>query len=171
MTSQIKYNTETSYSLLKVFIGLMEGDELTYDYYHEVTGLSKTLYKEFLHNFKEMLLDLKLGRSLQMRKTKAENEKTVYYDCYYSLSPRKVDDYRFELPYDVDDNKKILYLPIITYLLLKNKHYVAYDTLANFFPRFTNKTFHYLIEGLKNIIGEELYKDEFQCYVAEEDIE
>ena len=73
----------------------------------------------------------------------------------------------FNNEYDVS----VLYLPIITYILLKNKHYVAYDTLANFFPRFTNKTFHYLIEGLKNIIGEELYKDEFQCYVAEEDIE
>jgi len=168
MTFQARYNTETSYSILAVFIGLMEGDELTFDYYHDITGLSKSSYKEFLHLFREMLLDLKLNRSLQMRKAKAENNKTVYFECYYSLSPRRKDDYRFELPYDIEDNKKILYLPIITYLLLKNKHYVAYDTLANFFPRFTNKTFHYLIEGLKNTIGEELYKDEFQCYVAEE---
>jgi len=60
------------------------------------------------------------------------------------------------------------YLPVVTYLKLKKRQYVSYDRFTKYVTIITPKVFMNLIAGLKNVIGEELYKNELQSYVIEE---
>ena len=78
------------------------------------------------------------------------------------------DSWSFKLPEDLDEEKRITYLPVITYLKLKKDQYVSTSMLSEYFPNFTRDTMSNLIKGLKNVIGEELYKDEIQSYIIEE---
>lgn len=64
--------------------------------------------------------------------------------------------------------KRIIYLPVIVYLKLKKDQYVSTSMLSKYFPIFTRDTMSNLIKGLKNVIGEGLYKDEIQSYIIEE---
>ena len=74
----------------------------------------------------------------------------------------------YRIPEDLDEEKRIIYLPIVTYLKLKNRQYVLCDRLTKYISTITPKVFMNLIAGLKNVIGEELYKNEIQTYVIEE---
>ena len=74
----------------------------------------------------------------------------------------------FILDDKLEDEKKVRYSAVIVYLMLKKKQYVKCSNLSNYFPKFDKHTFSVLISKMKDVIGEELYKDEIQSYVIED---
>ena len=89
MTSLIRYNTKTSFALLQVYIAMMEGDELTFESFNEMTGLSDSVYNhEIIKYLLEMIIDLQLSCSLQRFEMEQSNNKTVYKTYFYELISR-----------------------------------------------------------------------------------
>ena len=166
MTSQIKYNTPTIIALLQTYIALMEGDEFTYEYFNEVTGLGNNLYVETMKNIDNMIYDLKLKPKLKRIETDVSTNKTAYITYSYKFILKE--NYRFTLNYELDDNTKILYSAVIVYLMLKGHQHVGVTSLSKYFPKFTKDVFSDLLSKMRNVIGEELFKDELQSYVIEE---
>ncbi len=168
MTSQIKYSTPTLLALLQVYTVMMDGEIMDFDYFQELVGLTRPIYLEVMKLLKEMIEDLHLSCSLQKIETNESNNKTEYIVNRYKLISRI--DFSFILNEDLDDMKKIQYSDVIVYLKLKNRQYVAYDSLANYFPNFTRRVFAQLIMKLQEVIGEDLFKDEYQSYIISEEL-
>ena len=166
MTSQIKYNTQTSLSLLQVYIAMMQGEKLTLDYYKNLTGLSEYTYYVFLNDFKDMIDDLHLACVLNKFEIDNSNDKTEYISKYYTLSGKV--DYSFELPEDLSDEKKIKYSAVIVYLILKNYQLTKFDYLTMYLPDFNRKKLFTLLEKMRDIIGEELYTTTINSYKMRE---
>lgn len=166
MTSQIKYNTKTTIAYLQLYIALMEGDEIAYDVFYGITGLSTTIFEDVIKGIKEMVNDLRLACTFKRVKTRVITNKTAYYIYKYKF--KDILDYSFTLDDNLDDTKKKTYSAVILYLMLKNKQFVKCSNLSNYFPNFDKHTFNDLITKIKDVIGEELYKDELQSYVIEE---
>lgn len=166
MKSQIKYNRPLSFALLQVYLALMAGDEIDSEYFTELTGFEKYSYKRVIKLFEAMCNDLHLKTSLVRLETDHSTNKTEYVTYRFTLS--SVIDYSFRLPEDLDEEKRIIYLPVITYLKLRKRQYISTAILSAYFPNFTRDIMSKLIKGLKNVIGEELYKDELQSFVIEE---
>ncbi len=166
MKSQIRYNKPISFALLQTFLALNEGDEIDYEYFNEMTGFKEVTYKRVINLIDELTQDLHLKTGLVKTKEKVVTNKTEYLKAKYSFST--TDSWSFQLPENLDEEKRITYLPVITYLKLKKDQYVSTSMLSEYFPNFTRDTMSNLIKGLKNVIGEELYKDEIQSYVIEE---
>ena len=166
MKSQIRYNKPISFALLQTFLALNEGDEIDYEYFNEMTGFKEVTYKRVINLIDELTQDLHLKTGLVKTEEKVVTNKIEYLKAKYSFST--TDSWSFKLPEDLDEEKRITYLPVITYLKLKKDQYVSTSMLSEYFPNFTRDTMSNLIKGLKNVIGEELYKDEIQSYIIEE---
>ena len=166
MKSQIRFNKPITFALLQTYLALMAGDSLTLDYFTELTTFKEGTYREVMNLIKDMINDLKLKTNLLRLETKMSNNKTEYVTYRYEFT--STDSYDFEIPEDLSEEKRITYLPVVTYLKLKKKHYVSWDRLTKYIPTITPKVFMNLIIGLKNVIGEELYKNVLQSYVIEE---
>ena len=76
-------------------------------------------------------------------------------------------DYSFSIK-NLSEEQLIKYSDVIVYLMLKNKQYVAYDSLSKKFPNFTRPVFSTMIQDFKEIFGEDIYKDEYQSYIIDE---
>lgn len=167
MKSQIRYNKPITFALLQTYMALMDGEEINYEYFNELTGFSLTSYKTVIQMLKEMIEDLHLRTNLVRLETTVETPKTKYQVYRYTLS--SIIDYSFQLPEDLEEEKRINYLPTIVYLKLKKKQYVSTATLSTYIPNFTRKTLFVLLNKLKEMIDADIYKDELQSYVLDEE--
>ena len=166
MTSQIRYNTKTILAHLQLYIAFMEGDKLSVDDIKEITGLTKNIVDNIIKSIKEMVNDLRLACTFKRVKTRVITNKTAYYIYKYKF--KDILDYSFTLDDNLEDEKKVRYSAVIVYLMLKKKQYVKCSNLSNYFPKFDKHTFSVLLSKMKDVIGEELYKDEIQSYVIED---
>lgn len=162
---QTNYNSPTSFALLQVFLYLMDGEELTYEIFEELTGLKIRTYYLILNHVDKAINDFKMNVYLQRREISMENNKTAYKAYYYKLLFD--DDFEYTPIENMTDEERKLYLPLFTYLKLRNKVKVSQQTLSVYFPDITSKTFLSLISKLRETIGEELYKDHIQSYIIE----
>ena len=166
MKSQIRYNRPISFAVLQVFLALMSGDDITFDDFEELTNFKNTTYREVMKIINEMFEDLHIVPKLMVLKTVVSTNKTEYFTYRYSLSSH--DDYRYDFPNDIEEEKLITYLPVLAYLRLRAKKYVSWDILSKYYPNFTRHTFSDFLVGFKNVIGEELYKNDIQSYIIED---
>ena len=75
-------------------------------------------------------------------------------------------DYSFDYD-DLDEYKLIKYSMTIVYLMLKNHKHITSSYLSEIFPRFTRKTMQTLISNLKEIISDDIVKNELASYAFE----
>ena len=162
MAFQNKYSTPTSLALLQTFLAMMDHVQMTYDYFNELTGLSKSIYKEVLHLLKNMIRDLNMQVYMMRLDDEIITEKTRYK--VYSYVFIHIDDYRFEIPDDLAEERLITYSAVILYLKLKFGQYVSYPIMARILPNLTRRKFNYLIKSLQSVIGEGLAKNRLQSY-------
>ena len=166
MKSQIRYNRPISFAVLQVFLALMSGDDITFDDFTELTNFKNTTYREVMTIIDEMFEDLHIVPKLMVLKTNVSTNKTEYLTYRYSLSSH--DDYRYDFPYNIEEEKLITYLPVLAYLRLRSKNYVSWEKLSLYFPNFTRHVFSDFLVGFKNVIGEELYKNDILSYIIED---
>ena len=165
MTSQIKYNTKRCFTLLELYLYLIDGEEIDYESFKDMYGLSKNEYLLMINTIDEMTSDLHLECRLQHNKEKIITKETEYFSFKYKFEPAS--DHEFDAS-NLTDEKKIKYSAVIVYLRLKNKQKVTYDNLSKFFPKFTRDIFSVMITKFKDIFGEEIYKNEIQSYILDE---
>jgi hypothetical protein len=164
MTYQIQYNTKTSQAILQSLILLLDNVELTYEKFAEVSELSQRTYNEILHDLANLIKKINLGE-LHKYTYDVIARGTSYKTYSYKLLTCDTQDFDY---YNLSDEERIKYSLCIVYLKLINHDYVSYDSLAKILPDFKRKTCFYTIEKLKEIVSEDLYKDEFQSYVIED---
>lgn len=164
LTYQTQYNTKTSQAILQSLILLLDREELTYDLFKEVSPLSQRTYNEIIHDLENLISKIKLGE-LHKYTYDVIDKGTAYKTYSYKLITLDTQDFDY---YKLTEEERIKYSLAIVYLKLLNHHLVSYDTLSKIFPDFKRKTFFYTIEKLKEVISEDLYKDEFQSYVIED---
>ena len=166
MKSQIKYNRPITFALLQVYLALMEGDSITSDYFTEITSFKDRTYRKIMILVDDMINDLRLKTNLQRLENDESNSKTEYVTYRYELT--STDSYDFEIPDDLSEEKRILYLPVVTYLKLRKRYYVSYEKMTKYLPNLTHRAYMSLMEGFKNVIGEEFYKNDIKSYIIEE---
>ena len=164
MKSQVTYNSPTSFALLQIYLELMDGNAITYDFFEELTGFSKRVYIEVISLLKELVDDLHLTCHVQRLEEEIITNKTRYNQYRYILTSKI--DYSFILDEDLPLEKKKLYLPTILFLKLKNKQFVTLPELKTFFPEYEKRHFQMTLTRLEDILGE-IYKDEYKSYVVE----
>ncbi len=163
MAFQCKYSTPTSLALLQTFVAMMDHVQMTYEYFKELTGLSKTIYKEVIHLLKKMISDLNMRVYMMRLEDEIITEKTRYNVYRYVFIT--MDDYYFQIPEDLEEERLITYSAVILYLKLKFGQYVSYPIMARVLPNLTRRKFNYLIKSLQSVIGEGLTKNSLQSYV------
>jgi len=156
------YSTGRQLALLQTYIAMMDGELMDYEYFNELTGYQKDLYRDTIHALKEMIHDLHLKCSLQRIYEIVETKETKYKKYSYKLLSRF--DYSFKMNKELSDEKKILYSSVLIYLQLKKEHYVALEYQANYFPNFTSKTLMHVLEGIKEMVDDEIVKNEILSY-------
>lgn len=165
MISQAKYNTKSCFALLQLYLALMDGEEIDFEYFSELTGLSKSEFNKKMNDINQMTSDLHLSCLLHRVEIDVSTNETEYKKYKYYFSSRS--DYSFDIT-GLDDELLIRYSAVIVYLKLKKRQYVTSSNLSKLFPNFTRNVFMDLINKLQDVIGEDLYKDEFQSYVIED---
>ena len=160
------YNSPLSFALLQTFLYLMDGEELDHEIYEEITGFKKQSYKIIMEHIQNAINDFKMNVYLQRRENKVENRYTVYKTYSYKFLFDD-DDFEYTPKEDMTENERKLYLPLFTYLKLRNKFKVSQQTLSIYFPDINSYIFLALISKLKETIGEDLYKDHLQSYVID----
>lgn len=166
MKSQATYNSPKSFALLQIYLEMMEGNAITYDFFEELTGFSKRLYVDVISLLKELVDDLHLTCHVQRLEEDINTSKTKYKQYRYILTSRI--DYSFILDDELSLDKKKLYLPTILFLKLKNKQFVTLNELKTYFQEYDKRQFQITLTKLKDIIGD-IYKDEYKSYVMEID--
>ena len=156
------YSTKQQLALLQTYIAMMDGEIMNYEYFNELTGYGESYYKLTMTAIKSMIYDLHLKCDFQKIQQKVETNKNAYIVNSYKLLSRF--DYSFNLNKEISDEKKMLYSSVIVYLELKKEFYVSYDILSNYLPNFSQKTFIHVIEGIKEVIADEVLKNEIQSY-------
>jgi len=68
-------------------------------------------------------------------------------------------NYSYRIRYDLEDEKLIDYSMTITYLKLKNGEKVNFKELSNIFPFFNHNKYWTLISWLRDLIDEDLYRE------------
>ncbi len=164
MIYQTKYNTQASKNLLQVFIYMLDKQQITYDEYYELTGQNNFSYTKVMQNLKQMIETLNMQMLLSVGTLpKQENQ---FEQKLYILNTL---DEPYKIEYEnKNPNELILYSLVITYCLLKQRKYVSLKTLSNILPNFNKQTFSTLISKLKEVISEEIYKNELQSYILED---
>ena len=119
MKSQIRFNKPITFALLQTYLALMAGDSITLDYFTELTTFKEGTYREVINLIKDMINDLRLKTNLQRLETDVSTNKTEYVTYRYEFS--STDSYDFEIPEDLSEEKRITYLPVVTYLKLKKR--------------------------------------------------
>lgn len=165
MKSQTRYNNKSNLAILKIFIELSNEEEMNYELFNHLTGLSKREYLRTMKKFDEMVSALCLSWKLQSFKRTIIRDDTEYTGFYFKFLP--IVDYSFSIK-NLSEEQLIKYSDVIVYLMLKNKQYVAYDSLSKKFPNFTRPVFSTMIQDFKEIFGEDIYKDEYQSYIIDE---
>lgn len=165
MTSQI-YNNPTSYALLQIFKAMMDGEQIDYERFYELTGYSRPVYLKTIKLLDEMINDLHLTCQLQRFETDITIPRTRYKTYYYKLISRM--DCSFQLNEEISEDKRITYFPTIVYLKLKNRQYVALDNLVKYFKSLDRVHMSKMLSNMQKVIGEDLYKDKYKSYVIEE---
>ena len=113
-----------------------------------------------------MINDLHLKCSLERLEETITTSSTKYEISRYKLVSRL--NYKFILPEDLEENKRILYFPTIVYLKLKNRQYVSFKDLQLYFPNFNKDISSKFFKKMKELFGEDIYKDELQSYVLDD---
>lgn len=168
MKYQTRYNTELTKGLLQVLLYLIDNHQITYEEFTELSSLSKPYFFKIMEMLEEMLEDLDLKATLSKDVIIIKDDNLIEHEAYIYYFRQIGKCYYFNLE-QVDEEKRISYSLVITYLMLKNRQYVTLGTLSNILPDFDKKKMFNLIYSLKEIIGEELYKNEIQSYVIEEE--
>ena len=166
MKYQTKYNNSTSYILLQTFMAMMDGYELDKESFYELTGSSVNVYRVIIKHLKEMIEELHLSCKLHQRKTTISTSKTEYKKISYKLI--NAIDYKYRIDDDISEYNLKMFMPCIAYIKLKGNQYITYNNFSVYFPNYDRHTFSNMISKLKEVIGEELYKDNYQSYVVEE---
>ena len=156
------YSTKQQLALLQIYLAMMDGEIIDFEYFNELTGYGESYYKLTMSAIKSMIYDLHLKCDFQKITQTVETNKTTYKVNSYMLLSRF--DYSFKLNKEIPDEKKMLYSSVIVYLELKKEFYVSYDILSNYLPNFSQKTFIHVIEGIKEVIADEVLKNEIQSY-------
>ncbi len=156
------YSTKQQLALLQIYLAMMDGEIIDFEYFNELTGYGESYYKLTMSAIKSMIYDLHLKCDFQKITQIVETNKTTYKVNSYVLLSKF--DYSFKLNKEIPDEKKMLYSSVIVYLELKKEFYVSYDILSNYLPNFSQKTFIHVIEGIKEVIADEVLKNEIQSY-------
>lgn len=147
-------------------MAMMEGEEINLEYFKELTNLERVSFYEVLKQLDEMINDLHLKCSLERLEETITTSSTKYEISRYKLVSRL--NYKFILPEDLEENKRILYFPTIVYLKLKNRQYVSFKDLQLYFPNFNKDISSKFFKKMKQLFGEDIYKDELQSYVLDD---
>lgn len=162
MTSQIRYSSKTSLALLQVYLAMMDGEIMTYDYFNELTGLKTSIYQEVMHLLSDMIKDLKLTCDLERIETDVETSKTRY--TIYSYQLLFNNDHKFIMNKELSDEKKIKYSAVILYLTLFKEHYINFNNMTKYFPNFTTKIFNTLMDRIEELLDIDIVKNDINSY-------
>lgn len=168
MKSQIRYNTKLQVYLTQMLIYLIDNHKMTYEDFNELIEISPSEFSNTIKTFKEMLIDLKMHMSLYTETTNPNylNDMKFNIKAYYL----QVIGYNYKFEYmDLSDKKRIRYSMPIVYLMLKNHHYITTKELSNIFPNFNRNVMMNLMSKLKDIVSEDIIKNEINSYVLEEE--
>ena len=166
MTSQIHYNGKLQIFLTQMLIYLIDNHKVTYEEFSELSNITRKEFSKFMPSFKEMITDLKINADVILKKddTNIDNPGQFKSNIYYF---RMIDnDYSFDYD-DLDEYNLIKYSMTIVYLMLKNHKHITSSYLSEIFPRFTRKTMQTLISNLKEIVSDDIVKNELSSYKFE----
>jgi len=166
MISQIHYNGKLQIFLTQMLIYLIDNHKVTYEEFSELSDITRKEFSKFMPAFKEMITDLKINADVILKKddTNIDNPGQFKSNIYYF---RMIDiDYSFAYD-DLDEYKLIKYSMTIVYLMLKNHKHITSSYLSEILPRFTRKTMQTLISNLKEIVSDDIVKNELASYAFE----
>lgn len=167
MKFQTRYNSQKSCVLLELYLYLLYEKEIDIRLFREISELSDQYFYEIMDDFNNMIEDLNLEATMTKSLVEAPKDERIYYVfTKYNFYP--TGSYEFDIT-NLDDEKKILYAPVIIYLMLKNRRRVTSEVLELTFPNFNRNKMSLLITSLKDIISEEIDKNELQSYILLED--
>lgn len=167
MKYRTKYNVEQNKAILQVYLYLMDNHQISSSEFLEITSLSRVSFYKIMNFITSMIDDLNLKATISKDNIKKydssliEHEANIYYFRQAGMN------YYFNLE-ECEDEKRILYSLVIVYLMLKNRQYVSLGTLSKILPDFDKKKMSKLIATLREVIAEDVYKNEIQSYVIEE---
>ena len=164
MTYQNEYNTRTSQSLLQIFMYTIDKNQITYNEYYELTGLNRADFTRTMTQFKQMLntLNIKMNISPGTLPGELNQFEPNLYVINHLNEP-------YYLEYEnVDPNELRKYSMVIVYCFLKLKKYVTLKSLSRIFPNFTKQRFSKLISKMKEVISEDVFKNELKSYIIED---
>ena len=164
MTYQNEYNTKLSQSLLQIFMFAVDNPQITFEDYHEITGLDRVSFSRTMTQFKQMLESLNM--KMNISSGTIPGELNQFEPKLYVINHL---DEPYDLEYEnVDSNELITYSLVIVYCFLKLKKYVTLKSLTRIFPDFTKQKFSKLLSKLKEVISEDVYKNELKSYILED---
>ena len=161
MTSQVRYNTQLSKSLLQALILILDNHQITSDDFIDTTDENDARFVEAMPEFKKMLQKLDLDISFlksSIDEEDAKNKRKIYF---FNVGDNPI-NYKID---DLNEEELIKYSLVIVYLMLKNGQYVSSITLSRIFPRFDRKTMALLKESLLDCIAEDIEKNKYQSLI------
>ena len=168
MKYQTRYNTETNKALLQVYLYLIDNHQISYEEFMQISSLPRTKYYVIMDYFKEMVDDLNLKATISKDKVLKLDSCLNYNEFTYYYFRQAGVNYYFNLD-DCTDEKKIRYSLVIVYLMLKNRQYVSASILEKQLPDFNRKKMLGIIECLREVVAENIYENEIQSYILDEE--
>lgn len=154
-----KYSTRKIRAVLLMFNAMVNNYEMDYELFNDYTGLKTYSYRNVKRIIREMISDLNLHFNFISISIINITKKTKYYTYKYCLENIGETNYSYRIRYDLEDEKLIDYSMTITYLKLKNGEKVNFKELSNIFPFFNHNKYWTLISWLRDLIDEELYRE------------
>ena len=117
-------NNVTRKRLLNMYIILNDEGILDYESYLEHEDISKRSFNDGIKLLKEAYNDLYLEG--QIIKETEDNPNSEYFQKskYYLIKDHNINNYSFDIE-SIDTDKRLKYLYLIVYLMLKSEHYVS----------------------------------------------
>ena len=154
-----EYSTRKIRAVLLMFNAMISNYDMDFDLFNDYTDLKTDSYRNVKRIIREMIIDLNLHFNFTSISILNITKKTKYYTYKYCLESIGEVKYSYHICDDLDDEKLINYSMTITYLKLKNGEIVNFKELSNIFPFFNQKKFWTLMSWLKDIIDEDLYRE------------
>ena len=161
-------NSDYNQKLLQLFILLTDEKEITYESFNDYVSINPSSFSRLIKEYQQMIIKLNLKYTLTI--VQVPNQKDEIYmptKKYYQTAI--VEDNSFKTD-DLSEEEINRYIYVIIYLMLKSGHYISYIKIKNRLGiNITDTTFKTIIDNIKQIVGFDIFKNEFQSFVMDYD--
>ena len=165
----MNYNSTFNRKLLQLYILLTDEKEITYDSFNEYDKPEPASFSRLINEYQNMIIKLKLNCTLNREEVKNQIDE-AYRSSYIYYQTSLFEDYNYNLSL-LSDQEKNRYIYVIIYLMLRNREYVSCKLIKDKLKIDVNiRTIQRIIRDIKNIVGFDIYKNELQSYVIDEEV-